>query len=608
MVLATLLLVLIPTSVAKADSVVTFPDPNLQAAIRAAINKPSGDILQSDLVGLTSLSAESAGITNLTGLEHCTSLTSLDLFTNQISNLSPLAGLTGLVVLFLQNNQISDISPLSGLTNLQWLAIALNHITDLSPLSGLTSLWSIYLSSNQISDLSPLSGLTSLNSLIVQHNQIINISPLSGLTSLTALYLDYNQIINVSPLAGLIHLGNLGLEYNQITNISPLSGLTGLGNLYLNDNQISDLLPLSGLTSVVVLYLNDNQISDVSPLAGPTSLMYLHLEDNQISDIGPLVSNTGLGRYDCVYLASNPLSITSVNVYIPQLQAREVTVSWGGTANQAPNQPSNLSPANGATGWSLTPTLGSSGFSDPDAGDAHAASQWQMTTTPNDYSTPVLNLTSGTRLTSYPLASGILDYSQTYYWHVRYQDNHGAWSSYSTETSFTTLAAPPPNTPVGSPVTVSLSGVTVTFGSVTVAGYTSVTQESAPCGTPPSGYIARGLVQHITTTATYSGTVTVAMSYDGSGIPTEGDMRLFHCDGTNWKDVTTSVDTVANIIHGQDSALSWWWIGDPPSPSGGGGGHSAPVVPSVWIGIGAALGAGVVAYALRRRLAPHRTE
>ena len=39
-----------------------------------------------------------------------------------------------------------------------------------------------------------------------------------------------------------------------------------------------------------------------------------------------------------------------------------------------------------------------------------------------------------------------------------------------------------------------------------------------------------------------------------------------------------------------------------PWPSGGSGGHSAPVFPSIYIGIGAALGAGIAAYFVRRRL------
>jgi len=44
-----LLALLLPASVANADEIVTFPDPNLEAAIREAIGKPTGDIFQSDL-------------------------------------------------------------------------------------------------------------------------------------------------------------------------------------------------------------------------------------------------------------------------------------------------------------------------------------------------------------------------------------------------------------------------------------------------------------------------------------------------------------------------------------------------------------------------------
>ncbi len=109
--------------------------------------------------------------------------------------------------------------------------------------------------------------------------------------------------------------------------------------------------------------------------------------------------------------------------------------------NQPPNQPTNVSPDNGAVGVSLTVTLQSSPFSDPDAGDTHVASQWQVTTTPGHYLPPATYLyDSGidnqhlTQITPPSLA-----FNTTYYWHVRYQDNRGAWSGWSTETSFTTF-------------------------------------------------------------------------------------------------------------------------------------------------------------------------
>jgi len=135
------------------------------------------------------------------------------------------------------------------------------------------------------------------------------------------------------------------------------------------------------------------------------------------------------------------------DIYAQSFQADRLS---GQPPNTPPGQPSNQSPANGATGIGLTPTLQSSAFSDPDVGDTHAASQWQITTTAGDYNSPVIDNTDGSNLTSLNVPLGNLSYDTPYYWHVRHQDNHGAWSSYSSETSFTTTtppATPPPSCP-----------------------------------------------------------------------------------------------------------------------------------------------------------------
>jgi hypothetical protein len=73
-----------------------FPDANLEASIRQAINKPIGCIYQSDLGNLTSLSAAGKGISDLSGLGNCTKLTFLDLNSNRISDIKPLVDNPGL--------------------------------------------------------------------------------------------------------------------------------------------------------------------------------------------------------------------------------------------------------------------------------------------------------------------------------------------------------------------------------------------------------------------------------------------------------------------------------------------------------------------------------
>ena len=75
---------------------VTFPDPNLEAAIREALNKQEGAITDGDLAGLTELDASERGIIDLTGIEYCTNLQTLTLRGNQISDISPLLNNPGI--------------------------------------------------------------------------------------------------------------------------------------------------------------------------------------------------------------------------------------------------------------------------------------------------------------------------------------------------------------------------------------------------------------------------------------------------------------------------------------------------------------------------------
>lgn len=137
------------------------------------------------------------------------------------------------------------------------------------------------------------------------------------------------------------------------------------------------------------------------------------------------------------------------------------TVTEVSPTNQTPGQPSNVSPANGATDVSLTTTLQSSAFSDPDTGDTHAASQWQISTVSSDYSSPVFDSgTDNANLSSISVPSGVLSNDAIYCWHVRYQDYVGAWSAWSPETSFSTA---PANQPPSPPSNASPSdGATVT--------------------------------------------------------------------------------------------------------------------------------------------------
>ena len=97
-----------------------IPDANLRAKIAETLEKPlAGTITAGDMLKLRTLTANNAGILDLTGLQYASNLTSLSLNNNRISNVAPLTGLNRLTTLALRDNWISVVSPLVGLTHLK---------------------------------------------------------------------------------------------------------------------------------------------------------------------------------------------------------------------------------------------------------------------------------------------------------------------------------------------------------------------------------------------------------------------------------------------------------------------------------------------------------
>jgi Leucine Rich Repeat (LRR) protein/parallel beta helix pectate lyase-like protein len=165
----------------------------LKAAVEEALW--ASDPTPTDMLQLTSLSAGSAGIQSITGLEYAANLESLRLPCNKIGSISALSGLSNLRKVVMNNNQIGNISALSSLSYLEHLDMHDNHlISNLGPLSGLTELYTLILRGNDISNVGPLSGLTGLSTLKLENNSISNISALAGLTGLSTLDLRENPL------------------------------------------------------------------------------------------------------------------------------------------------------------------------------------------------------------------------------------------------------------------------------------------------------------------------------------------------------------------------------------------------------------------------------
>ena len=153
------------------SSPVTVADANLRAKIVETLNKPRGGTLTAaDMLKLTALTANSANIHDLTGLQHAPNLKTVSLDNNNISDIALLAGLPQLTSLSLDDNNISDVSPLEVLTQLETLSLDDNAIANVVPLAALTQLETLSLNNNNISDVAPLEALTHLKTLHLRGN------------------------------------------------------------------------------------------------------------------------------------------------------------------------------------------------------------------------------------------------------------------------------------------------------------------------------------------------------------------------------------------------------------------------------------------------------
>ncbi len=122
----------------------------------------------------------------------------------------------------------------------------------------------------------------------------------------------------------------------------------------------------------------------------------------------------------------------------------------------------------------------------------------------------------------------------------------------------------PDNTPTGTGVPVLLNGgatvpggVSLTFSSVTTGGNTTLTTTGTG-QPPPSGFKlgAPPTYYNLSTTAVFSGAVTICINYSGISFGNTSALKLFHQEGGPWIDVTTSLDTTNNIICGSVTSLS----------------------------------------------------
>ncbi|EAD9169907.1 LPXTG cell wall anchor domain-containing protein [Listeria monocytogenes] len=217
-----------------------FTDPVVADNVKTLLGKAdvTDEVTQTDLDSITQLSAKSAGITTIEGMQYLTNLSELELTDNQITDVSPLANLTKITELGLSGNPLKDVSALAGLKNLKTMDLIYTDITNVTPLAGLSNLQVLNLDINQITDITPLANLSNLQFLSFGSTQVSDLTPLTNLSKLTTLNAEDSKVSDISPLASLSNLTEVYLEENQISDVSPLAKLPNLSIVALTNQTI----------------------------------------------------------------------------------------------------------------------------------------------------------------------------------------------------------------------------------------------------------------------------------------------------------------------------------------------------------------------------------
>lgn len=227
------------------DSVVVFPDPNLDSAIRGWLKIDAGAAIpKSRLAALTELDIFLQNVVDLQGLQHAVNLVYLNLSYNKIERLEPLQNLSKLRNLFLEYNPIVDFSPLKDLSALRQLRIRQPKTTDLSPLQGL-ALTSLELSHPAAMDLTPLRGMP-LKYFSLLWSATSDISPLAD-APLKSLDLHGSKVQDISALRNLGQLERVDLGGSEITDLNPLLQADTLLSVSLYRSLLTDFSVLKNL-------------------------------------------------------------------------------------------------------------------------------------------------------------------------------------------------------------------------------------------------------------------------------------------------------------------------------------------------------------------------
>jgi hypothetical protein len=260
------------------DYELRIPDANFRLSMEEAVGKMFGNITYCDLELVDYLHCMWRPITELTGIELCTSLQGLDI------------GDAG----------IDDIAPLASVPSFRYLVAWGCNLTDLSPLLSLPEMRAVFVQGNPL-DQADLAIFTPANfphleGLGFDGTDEATWTPFLTANQAIGMFILFPELVNVA--LDRVPLGDSGFQTFYDFVISR-NAPTFVG-LEVGDTGISDtsLATIGGLHSLTNLGIWGNLlITDLSLLIDSTDLEFLCFDGTGVTDLSPLLDLYDSGAF-----------------------------------------------------------------------------------------------------------------------------------------------------------------------------------------------------------------------------------------------------------------------------------------------------------------------
>ncbi|OET94515.1 LapB repeat-containing protein, partial [Listeria monocytogenes] len=257
-----------------------FPDAALATVIAKAATGSEDitqEVSQTDLNKITSLTATSKGIVDLTGIDVLSKLTSLSISGNQITDISALNGLVNLSNLNVSNNKITsfNLNANSNLPMLSAVDIRSNNLKNIN-VQDQPKLWTFKCDTGSSSELTEVT-LKNLPTLIVAGNgssAYQNDIVFSSTPGLSKVILE-----NLPSISSSVRLDRCAIEELVINNLPKVSMVN------ISNNKITTLEGLENLSAVNTLYVSENLVTEIESMHAFPKLQKLELGWNALTNV-----------------------------------------------------------------------------------------------------------------------------------------------------------------------------------------------------------------------------------------------------------------------------------------------------------------------------------